>query len=86
LVEYDCKSEEETVCVQVPVDIQAIRRENMALAVDWRRKTREIFETYFRRGYVAVDFARGERDGASCNLYTLWRPPADWIAALGGEG
>jgi len=84
LVEYDLKSEEETVCVQVPVDIQAIRKEDMALAVDWRRKTREIFETYFRRGYVAVDFARGERDGAQRNLYTLWRPPADWIAELSG--
>ena len=47
LVEYDCKSEDEAVRVEVPVDIQAIRKEDMALAVDWRMKTREIFETYF---------------------------------------
>jgi predicted GNAT superfamily acetyltransferase len=85
LVEYDCKSEEETACVQVPVDIQAIRKEDMALAGDWRRKTREIFETYFARGYVAVDFTREEHNGAPRNLYTLWRPPVDWIAALTGQ-
>jgi predicted GNAT superfamily acetyltransferase len=84
LVEYDLESEADAVRVEIPVDIQAIRKEDMALAVDWRRKTREIFETYFRRGYVAVDFARGERDGAPRNLYTLWRPPAGWLAELSG--
>jgi len=84
LIEYDCKSEDEVVRVEVPVDVQAIRKEDMALAIDWRRKTREIFETYFRRGYVAVDFAREEHEGAQRNLYTLWRPPADWLAELSG--
>ncbi len=84
LVEYDSKSEEEAVRVEVPVDIQAIRKEDMALAVDWRLKTREIFETYFRRGYVAVDFGREEMKGAQHNLYTLWRPLDGGLAALTG--
>jgi predicted GNAT superfamily acetyltransferase len=85
LVEYDCKSEDEAVCVEVPVEIQAMRKKDMALAIDWRIKTREIFETYFERGYVVVDFAREECDGAQRNLYTLWRPPAGWIAAPTGK-
>ena len=76
LVEYDCQSEDEAVRIEVPVDVQATRKEDMALAVDWRRKTREIFETYFRRGYVAVDFAREERDG------TLGQLPLDVLAHL----
>jgi len=82
LVECDCQSDGEAVCVEVPVDIQAIRQADMALAIDWRKKTREIFETYFRRGYVAVDFAREEHEGAQRNLYTLWRPPAGWLTEL----
>jgi len=78
LVEVDLKSEDEVVCVETPLDIQAMRTENLSLARDWRFKTREIFETYFSRGYVAVDFSReGQR-----NLYTLWRPPAEWLDTL----
>ena len=84
LVEYDLKSEEEAVRVEVPVDVQTIRKADMALAVDWRVKTREIFETYFARMYVAVDFTREECDGAQRNLYTLWHPPAGWLATLTG--
>ena len=61
LVEYDLESESEAVCVEMPVNIQAIRKANLPLAMDWRRKTREIFETYFERGYVAVDFDREEQ-------------------------
>ena len=86
LVGYDLKSEDKAVCVEVPVDIQAIRQADMALAIDWRKKTREIFETYFARGYVAVDFAREEQGGGQRNLYTLWRPPVGWLAALTGTG
>ncbi len=84
LVEVDLKSEDEAVHVETPLDIQAMRKENLPLAREWRFKTREIFETYFAHGYVAVDFER-ETDGAQRNLYTLWRPPAKWLAELTGE-
>ena len=81
LIEVDLKSDKEAVCVEVPVNIQSIRNENLALAREWRFKTREIFETYFARGYVAIDFSRQDQR----NLYTLWRPPAGWLAELTGE-
>ncbi len=78
LVEVDLTSEGEVVQAEIPVNVQSIRKENLALAIDWRFKTREIFETYFSRGYVAVDFSReGQR-----NLYTLWRPSAQWLDTL----
>ena len=82
LVEYDCKSEDEAVRVEVPVEIQAMRKKDMALAIDWRKKTREIFETYFARGYVAVDFAREGHGDVLRNLYILWRPLSGWLPAL----
>ena len=84
LVEYDLRSEAEAVRVETPLNIQAMRQENLPLARDWRFKTREIFETHFARGYVAVDFTREERDGAQHNLYTLWKPAAEWFASLTG--
>ena len=78
LAGYDLKADDETVYVQVPMNIQRIRQENLTLALDWREKTREIFEAYFARGYVAADFARE----ANRNLYTLWQPPSEWLDTL----
>jgi predicted GNAT superfamily acetyltransferase len=82
LVEYDLAAQDEAVRVETPLDIQAIRNENLSLAIDWRLKTREIFETYFDRGYVAVDFAREQRSDEQHNLYTLWHPSAEWLTGL----
>jgi predicted GNAT superfamily acetyltransferase len=54
------------VRVEIPNDLQAIKQSNMALAQDWRLKTRELFEAYFARGYEVIDFVRaGEVWGAT---------------------
>jgi predicted GNAT superfamily acetyltransferase len=42
------------------------------LAMQWRMHTREIFETYFKRGYRVVDFAL-DRD-AGFGRYLLAAP------------
>ena len=54
--------------VEIPADIQAVRQADMALAMDWRLKTRQIFETYFERGFCAVNLVRAEN---SRNYYVL---------------
>jgi len=63
--------------VEIPNDLQAIKKANMTLALDWRLKTRELFEAYFARGYEAIDFVRaGEVWGperARYNWYVLRR-------------
>jgi predicted GNAT superfamily acetyltransferase len=63
--------------VEIPNDLQAIKQSNMALAQDWRIKTRELFEAYFARGYEVIDFVRaGEVWGATRaarNWYVLRR-------------
>lgn len=65
------------VRVEIPNDLQAIKKSNMALALDWRLKTRDLFEAYFARGYEAIDFVRaGEVWGterARYNWYVLRR-------------
>jgi chorismate synthase len=64
--------------VEIPNDLQAIKKTNMALAWDWRMKMRELFEAYFARGYEAIDFVRaGEVWGperARYNWYVLMQP------------
>jgi predicted GNAT superfamily acetyltransferase len=67
--------------VEIPNDLQAIKQSNMTLAQEWRLQTRELFETYFARGYEVIDFVRaGEVWGAmraSRNWYVLSKVEAN---------
>ncbi len=54
------------VLVEIPAGFTAMLSEQPDLAMKWRLATREIFTTYFGRGYQAVDFRldRERRRGA----------------------
>jgi predicted GNAT superfamily acetyltransferase len=72
---FDLNADSQVVRVEIPNDLQSIKKTNLALAKDWRLKTREIFEAYFARGYRVIDLIRaGEVWGparASHNWYVL---------------
>lgn len=57
----------------VPPNIQAIKRHDMALALEWRQQVRTAFETYFERGYRAVDFVSERAGEVRQNFYILSR-------------
>ncbi len=48
----------ERVYLEVPRDIEAMKRHDLALARAWRLHTREAFKTAFAQGYRAVELAR----------------------------
>lgn len=48
--------DERQLLVEIPTGFTAMQAGNPALARDWRMATRVIFQTYFNRGYKAVDF------------------------------
>ena len=52
----DLSIEDRRVWVEVPAGFTDMQQESPELALEWRLRTREIFETYFSRGYRAVDF------------------------------
>jgi predicted GNAT superfamily acetyltransferase len=57
-VASDLEMENDVLLVQIPPDLNAIKRLDLGVARGWRESTRDIFETYFRRGYVVTGFAR----------------------------
>jgi len=66
----------ETVLVPIPDDFNAMLRETdveepgvRRIPLDWRLRTREMFETLFREGYKVTDFRHSE----SGNFYILER-------------
>ena len=51
------------VLVEIPAGFSEMLASDSALALDWRLATRRIFQTYFARGYKAVDFFRARDRG-----------------------
>jgi predicted GNAT superfamily acetyltransferase len=67
----DMAVDAQRVWLEIPMGFTDMQVEAPELALEWRHHTRELFETYFARGYRAVDFElrRDENRG----LYLLAR-------------
>jgi len=59
------------VLVEIPAGFTEIQSADPALASEWRLSTREIFQTYFGRGYRAVDFFLSSQSGRGHYLLAL---------------
>jgi len=83
----DLELEDACVLVQVPPDLQNIKRCDLNMARGWRDITRLIFETYFQRGYVVTGFASSLQPRLP-NLYRLehksFPAPIDFSAWANG--
>jgi predicted GNAT superfamily acetyltransferase len=60
--------------VQIPPDLQYIKRVDLRTARAWRNITRTIFEHYFQQGYIITGFGSGLQHRLP-NLYRLERTP-----------
>ncbi len=54
----DLEMDDEMLLVQIPPDLNVIKKVDLSIARGWRESTRDIFETYFKRGYIVTGFAR----------------------------
>ena len=54
----DLEMDDDVLLVQIPPDLNLIKKIDLNIARGWRESTRDIFETYFQRGYVVTGFAR----------------------------
>ena len=62
---------ERRVWVEIPMRFTEMQQEAPDLALEWRLQTREIFESYFARGYRAVDFELRKDHGLGRYLLAL---------------
>jgi predicted GNAT superfamily acetyltransferase len=58
------------VLVEIPTGFSEMLVQNPHLALAWRLHTREIFQTYFNRGYRLVDFFLSRDEGRGQYLLT----------------
>jgi predicted GNAT superfamily acetyltransferase len=52
----DLSRHERRLLVEIPAGFTALQMAEAPLALEWRMQTRSVFQTYFGRGYKAVDF------------------------------
>ncbi len=65
-----------TLAVEIPADINALKRSALPLAIQWRAHTRSTFERAFAAGYVATCTARRtQSDGRTHFWYLLESNP-----------
>lgn len=66
-------NDEEYLAIEIPTNINKLQDENLELAVEWRKATRNAFVESFRKGYTATEFYRMNRDGQDYGVYLLKR-------------
>jgi len=54
------KFTQETAYIEIPGDIRSLKETDLRRAVEWRKKTRCLFESAFQKGYVAEDIVFSE--------------------------
>jgi predicted GNAT superfamily acetyltransferase len=67
----------ETILLEIPANLAAVKSADAALALDWRMQTRHAFQQLFAAGYVAVDFVF-TRDTPARAAYLLTQHPRHW--------
>ena len=66
------KTDNRIILVEIPVNFQEIKREDMDLAIAWRLHLRDLAESHFDKQYVVTDFVRQETDrGTFRSFYVL---------------
>ncbi|MDM8518656.1 hypothetical protein QUF64_01310 [Anaerolineales bacterium HSG6] len=61
---------DDILLVQIPPDLNLIKKNDLSIARGWRESTRDVFETYFQRGYAVTGFARST-DPRTPNIYKM---------------
>lgn len=64
--------DDDVLLIQNPPSLNAVKKIDLDAARRWRESTRDIFETYFQRGYIITGFARSFEPQVP-NIYKMER-------------
>jgi predicted GNAT superfamily acetyltransferase len=59
------------VLFEVPYNLPDIKARDLGVALEWQGKMRQVFRTYFKKGYAATDFWVAEDEGRLRAFYFL---------------
>ncbi|MEK7448384.1 MAG: hypothetical protein AAB019_02760 [Planctomycetota bacterium] len=65
------KRGENFILVEIPFNIMSLKKSDAALAGDWRKKTRQIFISYFNKSYIITNFIVRDTNKQRRSFYVL---------------
>jgi predicted GNAT superfamily acetyltransferase len=68
-VKLNCASNQ--FLFEVPYNLQEIKNRDLGVALEWQGKMRQVFRSYFKKGFVAADFWVAEQDGHLRAFYLM---------------
>ncbi|MBI3537943.1 MAG: GNAT family N-acetyltransferase [Chloroflexi bacterium] len=72
-VRDQCALDGDTLLIEIPAQINALKTASLAVAREWRARTRAVFQNAFASGYRAENFVYAEQNGARRAAYVLRR-------------
>ncbi len=78
--------QEGKLLVEIPTDLNALKRRDLELARRWRLETREIFRHYLGRGYLVSEFLVVPDGDGRRGFYLLERASAEDVLGRGRSG
>ncbi|RLF25167.1 MAG: hypothetical protein DRN15_00485 [Thermoprotei archaeon] len=79
ITSYDISSQRDIVLVEIPSNINVIKRRYHNEAIRWRIATREVFKSYLSRGYIVTDVVKDDNSGYLRCYYVLEKKPKEEI-------
>lgn len=61
----------DVVSVAIPSAFQQMKEVSPSLALDWRMRTRRVFQTCFAQGFQVTDFMKSPESAAPVHFYIL---------------
>jgi predicted GNAT superfamily acetyltransferase len=68
-INMECSAE--TLFFEVPYNLPEIKNRDLGAAMEWQRNLRQVFQSYFQKGYTAIDFWAAEQKGHLRTGYLL---------------
>lgn len=62
ILDYRLNLKIDKFCLEVPTNIELMKKKELSIAIEWRETTRKIFEHYLPRGYVVTDVLKDSRN------------------------
>lgn len=62
---------DDVVAVAIPSAFQQMKEASPSLALDWRMRTRRVFQTCFAKGFEVTDFMKHPESSAPVHFYIL---------------
>ena len=71
------------ILIEIPGDINSLKKKSITKANNWKLKLRPVFKTYFKKGYIIIDFYSIKLNNDRRNFYLLVNESKERI--LNGE-